>query len=230
LTFDPGSGYRLYVFLNGAARAYTYDNSFVPGGTQWLHVAVVYNGAGATDAQKLQIYVNGVNQVWGYLNTPLPASLQSGGASVFQFGCVSNHGSWGSSTQDEVRVYTLAKTAAQIAADYNSGLGSCGAGAEAGLWGGWHLDEGSGSTAADYGCPASTILAGRVASRTNPTGVVNTESLNLLPSGSADPTFPGGMVRTEGAEGDRAMRRCWRASASRFNTSAITASAGSCPA
>ena len=39
--------------------------------------------------------------------------------------------------------------------------------------------------------------------------------------------FPGGNCA---AERNRAVRRCWRASASRSNTSAITASACSCPA
>jgi hypothetical protein len=50
---------------------------------------------------------------------------------------------------DELRLYNRVLTAAEITAHYNGGLGQHGV-AEAGLAGGWHLDEGSGASAGDY--------------------------------------------------------------------------------
>jgi len=50
---------------------------------------------------------------------------------------------------DEARLYSRALSTAEVAAHYNNGTGQYGV-PETGLVAGWHLDEGSGTTSADY--------------------------------------------------------------------------------
>jgi hypothetical protein len=54
-------------------------------------------------------------------------------------------------TIDEVRVYTKALTSTDVSNHYNSGTGQWGDANESNLAAGWHLDEGSGTAADDYG-------------------------------------------------------------------------------
>jgi hypothetical protein len=96
----------------GAANMAIYGTSALPA-NQWSHVAATYNGA------LLRLYVNGV-QVASLAQTgnimTSTDSLQIGGdSSYIQF-------FWGEI--DEVRVYNLALTAAQIQADMNLPVGT----------------------------------------------------------------------------------------------------------
>ncbi|MEK7786755.1 MAG: Ig-like domain-containing protein, partial [Chloroflexota bacterium] len=113
--------------VNGAA------GDIVPGA--WYHFAGVYDGTNAT------IYVNGVAKGTvvnaGTLATTDPNPVwfgrNSGGTDSF------------AGMLDEVRIWNVARTAAELQAAMNTPL----TGAEAGLAGYWRLDEGAGLTAVD---------------------------------------------------------------------------------
>ncbi|MEK7326966.1 MAG: Ig-like domain-containing protein, partial [Chloroflexota bacterium] len=113
--------------VNGAA------GDIVPG--VWYHFAGVYDGTNAT------IYVNGVAMGTvvnaGTLATTDPNPVwfgrNSGGTDSF------------AGMLDEVRIWNVARTAAELQAAMNTPL----TGAEAGLAGYWRLDEGAGLTAVD---------------------------------------------------------------------------------
>jgi hypothetical protein len=64
---------------------------------------------------------------------------------------------------DELRIVTRALTAAEVGAEYNAGAGRYGT-ADSDLAAGWHFDEGSGTTTADYsGNGRAAALTGGVA-------------------------------------------------------------------
>ena len=97
----------------GSASMATYGTSALPA-DQWSHVAATYNGA------MLRLYVNGV-QVSSLAQTGnimiSTDSLQIGGDSYYSYQFF-----WGEI--DEVRVYNLPLTAAQIQADMNLPVGT----------------------------------------------------------------------------------------------------------
>ena len=86
----------------------------------WYNTIFVYDGGGATDPDKLKIYVNGVNQTL-YFNGTIPASLQNSSASlkIGKFGGILYR--FFDGNIDEVGLFNTDLNAAQISEIYNSG-------------------------------------------------------------------------------------------------------------
>jgi hypothetical protein len=61
----------IYVYVND--KSYNISNNTVDG--NWHHVAAVFDGSGATDADKLKIYLDGSNITGGGYTTPIPTAL-----------------------------------------------------------------------------------------------------------------------------------------------------------
>ena len=82
---------------------------------QWYHVAFVYDGGGATDADRLQIYRNGA-RLPVLVSEPLPSALSSAQPMV-RLGL----GNWGylRGKLDDVRIYTTARNSTDIYNDYS---------------------------------------------------------------------------------------------------------------
>jgi hypothetical protein len=104
----------------------------------WQFIGVVYDGAGG-----VTFYLNGnpdgtgaITGTWTATNVD-PEIGALGGGWPFD-GCI-----------DEVVVYDYALTNIQMAAKYNGGSGVPGT-PEVGLVGGWHFDEGTGLSTADF--------------------------------------------------------------------------------
>jgi len=123
-------------------------NDAVPLG-QWAHFALVYDGAGVSDTDKLQIYVNAIAMPYSVFVSPIPDALVDSTAPV-EFGGSVTRTSFFTGAIDEVEFYHVAESASTILGHYNSALGACGASGDSGLTAGYHLDEGSGATAIDY--------------------------------------------------------------------------------
>ena len=114
-------------------------NTAIAVGTTWHHAAATYDGT------TWNLYLDGVpdgtlavgrpaNALTNSLTTVGSALTTAGVADGFFAGVV-----------DEVRIWSVARTAAQIAAAKNIEI----TGAQAGLMGRWGLNEGSGTSAAD---------------------------------------------------------------------------------
>jgi hypothetical protein len=119
------------LFLMGAgtgyAMAYTPANSFSSG--VWHHVAAVYNGTGATNADKIKIYIDGVSQILGFITgggaTAMPSSNQVHLTLPLIIGSESTSPASNINFQgylDDVRVWNVARTDSQIAASNNTCL------------------------------------------------------------------------------------------------------------
>jgi hypothetical protein len=108
---------------------------------EWNHVAVVYDGSGAT--KRLTGYVNGVQT--GTANTT-GSPLTSYTGNTLRFGMTRHSsGQYSHCMMDEVRVWNIARSVSDIQTYMKKGL----SGGEEGLIGYWTFDEGEGTTLYD---------------------------------------------------------------------------------
>jgi hypothetical protein len=135
MDFDNvGNPRRMELYVNPSANSFFFDSGMMQ--DTWFHVAGSYDGGTKTHA-----FINGVEigtgfTITGPLVTPTNQPLYVGAGTVRNYltGSI-----------DEVRIWNVARTAAQIARDMNFRL----VGNEAGLVGYYRFDEGSGTTARD---------------------------------------------------------------------------------
>ena len=134
MDFDNvGNPRRMELYVNPAANSFFFDTGMVQ--DTWFHLA------GSFDGTKTHAFVNGVEigtgfMITGILATPANQPLYVGSAKMR---------SYFTGSIDEVRVWNVARTAAEIARDMGYRL----VGNEPGLVGYYRFDEGSGTTARD---------------------------------------------------------------------------------
>jgi hypothetical protein len=128
-TLDPFTG-------GGFSDDSTNDLGITSASDQWVHVALVWDGT------VLITYVNGLPKITTHGNgaTAL-ATVQS----VLSLGCNPTNNQCFSGLFDELRIWSVARTAVQIKDSYNKPM----AGTESGLVGYWKFDETSGTSTAD---------------------------------------------------------------------------------
>jgi hypothetical protein len=103
---------------------------------QWVHIAMVWNGTNVIT------YVNGLPKITSSGGTVTALATTS---SAVIIGCNPTNNSCFNGLFDELRIWSVARTATQIHDSYNKPL----LGSETGLVGYWKFDETSGTTAAD---------------------------------------------------------------------------------
>jgi len=74
-SFATGAGTLNFIFevANTEHYGYYYYSNITANG-EWCQITVVYNGAGAADADKLKMYHDGAQQSLTFANTPIPSS------------------------------------------------------------------------------------------------------------------------------------------------------------
>jgi len=114
----------IYVMVGNGSNSYGYTaaNAVSPGA--WYHVAAVFDGTQTGDANRLKLYLNGVQQTLSFSATPIPSNTSSTNTAPFMAGgepaCCYVNG-----TIDEVRVWNTALSGAIISAWKDKLLGSC---------------------------------------------------------------------------------------------------------
>lgn len=117
---DP-SGEELYVFIaagppDGGDNFFATSNLNLTAG-DWANITFVYDGAGATNADRLKVYKNGV-QVAGAFNGTIPTSLNNTAEDI-SFGrrIVDNplYADYLDGRLDDIRLYNSALSAAEVA-------------------------------------------------------------------------------------------------------------------
>lgn len=134
------------LLCDGTSASGYFAHSGIVNAGQWHHIAVVYNGAGSTNADKLKVYLDGVLMTLTFSGT-IPAATPTTLAST----------RWGLSAAGSTnamygnlydwRVYTGALSAANVQAVYVGGSGDY----TTGRVHQWLLNEGSGAVAEDTG-------------------------------------------------------------------------------
>jgi hypothetical protein len=142
----PGNHATLGPYTNGI---YDDDTGVYLGITsansQWVHAALTWDGT------SLRTYVNGVLRI----TTTAPGKPLATTASPFTMGCNPPYFGCFNGLVDELRIWSVARTDAEIMGAYDKAL----AGNEAGLVGYWKFDEAAGATTA----VDSVTTAGHVA-------------------------------------------------------------------
>ena len=114
---------------------------------QWEHVSGTYDGA------MLRLYINGVQVAQRAYAAAIVQSQQ-----VLSIGASSGGDYRLSATIDDVRVWNVARTAAELAAAFNAPLDA----GQAGIVGYWRFDEQTGATTADLSPSGGTATVARV--------------------------------------------------------------------
>ena len=104
--------------LNDACANYATTTDLNLTADQWIHIQAVYNGAGATDADKLKLYINGTSKTLSFAGT-IPATIQSASTAGITIG--GNSGAYINAILDDLKIYNYALTEEQIKLDYNGG-------------------------------------------------------------------------------------------------------------
>ena len=117
-TWSDGNMY--FEVRNGALTYGYFDYSTVVTAGTWFHCACVFNGLGATDADKLKVYINGAEVTLSY-NGTLPTTTN---ATQGNFRIGDNDGwnkEWLGSI-DEVAIFSTNLSSSDISSIYNSGI------------------------------------------------------------------------------------------------------------
>ncbi|MHA4812706.1 LamG domain-containing protein, partial [Flavitalea flava] len=114
----------MYVMVGNGSNSYGYTaaNAVSPG--TWYHVAAVFDGTQTGDANRLKLYIDGVQQTLSFSASAIPANTSTTNTAPFMAGgepsCCYLNG-----TIDEVRVWNTALSAGTITSWKDKLLGSC---------------------------------------------------------------------------------------------------------
>ena len=118
LAVRNGDGGVIGAVCNGAASyAYTGDGKLAL--TTWAHVLMVFDGTGATDADKFKIYVNGSNEALTFNASP-PTTMPTNNISLKLGREPDNALRFFNGNIGEIKMWNRALTATEILAEYNS--------------------------------------------------------------------------------------------------------------
>jgi hypothetical protein len=120
----------------------------------WYHVACTYSGSNPTTPGNMLVYINGVPDVTTLILTGTYTRMRDT-ASPLEFGRRGAADAYLNGRLDEVRIWSVAQSAANIVANMNAALTS-----GTGLVGRWGFDEGSGTTAVDSVAARNGTLTG----------------------------------------------------------------------
>lgn len=103
--------FRNYQIIGSEA----YSSTFNPTLGQWYHFVVSYNGAGSTNSDKVQMYIDGVAEILTF-NVAHPATTNNNSGNYeIVFSRV------GAMNVDEVSIFDYSLTSGQVTSIYNSG-------------------------------------------------------------------------------------------------------------
>ena len=103
----------------------------------WTHLAMVYNGGGANNSQRLILYVNGSQVPLNYTGT-MPQLTPNAITRPPNIGARDGANQFFNGKIDELRIWTVARTQAEVNATMNTTL----TGTETGLYSYYNFDQG----------------------------------------------------------------------------------------
>ncbi|HXC05291.1 MAG TPA: LamG-like jellyroll fold domain-containing protein, partial [Bacteroidia bacterium] len=175
----------------------------------WHHVAATFDGTTRT------IYLDGVS-----VTSDSPGTLHAvPNANNFTIG-VTNSTEYLPGSIDEVRIWNVARTGAQLTANMNN----CLMGNEAGLVSYYRMEEGAGTTTADAtgnnntGTLAGTTIPAWVAGATNTCAPITSTTLTATPTVTVRPTISNQTVAATLAGGCSGMSTTVTTASSQTNT------------
>lgn len=92
-------------------------------GTDWVHVVINYDGSGSTNADKVQVYFDGVSRTLGGITQNIPSELKTDSSDLRIGHYASLSGSYLNGKMDELAMWSRTLTTDEIADLYNGGSG-----------------------------------------------------------------------------------------------------------
>lgn len=111
---------RFYIATSLTDTGGTFGRINQPSAGPWHHIVMVYNPAGANNAERLRIYVDGVAQTVVFSGT-IPAALTGGTAALTGAAHATPGEYFGAGNLDQIAIYNDALTDDEVAAVYNLG-------------------------------------------------------------------------------------------------------------
>ncbi|MBK9734023.1 MAG: HYR domain-containing protein [Saprospiraceae bacterium] len=130
--FDPND---VYFRLASGSDAFGYTTGNQIPINSWVHIAAVFDGTATGNANRVKIYINGVQKTLSFLGT-IP-SVTPNTTAPLQIAFPSPGAQYWNGKMDEVRIWTTARTSTQILSNFNSELN-----AQAGLLALYHFNQG----------------------------------------------------------------------------------------
>jgi hypothetical protein len=112
----------LFTVANGS-NTYGYTTTSPLSTSAFTHVAMVYDGTQGTNATKLKGYINGSPVTLTFSGT-IPTTTANNTSDNFDVGANPAGGQYGNVAIDDVRIYNVAKSDAEILSLYQLGAGS----------------------------------------------------------------------------------------------------------
>ncbi len=112
---------KLYIEVGNGANTYGYWNNYstISSGT-WFYVTVVYNGSGASNSDKLKLYIDGVNRSMTFSGTIPSVTANLSGFNFNIGGTPPVAEPYFNGVIDEVRIYNRSLGAQEISTQYNN--------------------------------------------------------------------------------------------------------------
>lgn len=113
---------RLYIEIGNGGNAYAYWSGYSStiSANTWYHAAFVFDGSGATNADRIKLYINGVQRTLNFGGSSIPTTTANLASYNFQLSKTPYPWNGG---MDEVAVFDRALNSSEISEYYNSGLG-----------------------------------------------------------------------------------------------------------
>ncbi len=108
-----------FIIFNGSTMFALTDTGRIASGV-WTLIHVVYNGALVTDAQKVQIFTDGVSRTLTFPFSAAPSVIPGNAITIALANPKSSGDSWGKATFDEVRAVPVARSADWVKTEYNN--------------------------------------------------------------------------------------------------------------
>jgi hypothetical protein len=174
LTFQNGN-----IRCNVSNGTNTYGDFTFTNDLNWHFFSMVYDGSGATNADKLKLYIDGTQRTLTFTGT-IPSTAPTN-ANSFTIGSYYPSGTvvYSDFSVSHVTVHSTALTDSNITTLYNSGNGVKDASIVGTLINGWLFNEGSGTTIYDYAPSVNSSTTGF-----NGTSTVSTWSTGVITSGN----------------------------------------------
>jgi hypothetical protein len=121
---DDSDSSKLVICITSSGGSSCTSNGQTPTGIltngTWKHVIAVYNSSGSTNADRLKIYIDGIEKILTFQST-IPAALQTLSGASLKFGGNPSLPGYANVKIDEIKVWNYALDDFAIKADYNGG-------------------------------------------------------------------------------------------------------------
>lgn len=121
LLIDFRTSRYIYLVVSNGSQAYYRINDGTLG-TGWNHVVGVFDGAGATNADRAKLYVNGVQDTGGTFTGTIPATTSSTSSQTYNTISTDQLVTFMNQSLDELAIFDYSLNSSQITSLYNSGV------------------------------------------------------------------------------------------------------------